>query len=843
MVQSHSMKRRDFIKLSAISPLFLGNYSQAKNTELVFSATCQKCPVGCNINSTNSNNQLNVQNQDSLCIKGYTTFDVNEVSRIKTPLLKNVQGTFDPITWNDAFKILSEKMVIAHKNKGANGVGLCTSGNLGVLESYTLNKFFRAGLRSNNIYNTNHYTVYSSMMASVQVFGNDGVYGNYEDINLSDATLIWGANLAETHPVLFNKILKRRDDNFICFTISTMKNQTSNFATHNLIIKPNSDIYLLKYLMHKYLEENETNLDWELLKKRFIFANLNSQQYTKLDQLEQWEISYKSFKESLALNTLEFTIEKVKASSEDIEQFKIKLELLYNIFNDQTKRVTSLWASGINKQINAIETNTLLYSIHLLTNKHSRPGCGMISLMGQANAILSTLGIGTMPQRLPANMYIKYKKHRDKCENIWHIPDGTINTEAPTNQYNLFENIKNNQTNVLWIMGANPFKSTPQLHEHMNSINANKDLFIVTSDYFMSESAKQSDLVLPTAMPHEKEYISCSNDRMLSYTKQMQTPYENAMSEIWQIVELSRYINIKDVWNLNKNGNDTLLVNVVNQLKNFSLEPNDSLFRTLFANKKAKSFTIKDNIKNSEVKGDERNIITYKDLIFFGYKFYIQKYLYEEMIQFFNGVGYDMPSFETLQNQNIKWPYLFNKSIQYRFNPVDDIYASKAAKYSDRYIFYGKMGGKNLPFGDMNKIISNETKGLKYRAKIFTTNPQELEMQDKKFYLTNMKVLEHINTGTLTNNITTLNHTLNQSYCYMSTKDMQKLKINNYDPILISNDKQKILIRALHDKRFDVEDNMIAIANYGNNILLNNIVESLSNQYVTISIYKGEKNA
>jgi nitrate reductase NapA len=831
------MKRRDFIKLSAAIPTFTP--SLAFSTEKPINETpkinCNFCSVGCHGDLK----------KDLFCIKGYSNFDLDSKQRIKTPLLRMKDGKFDkngkltPVTWDKAFEIMSFKARVTTQKFGPNGVGLFTSGNLGVVESYALNKFFRAGLRSNNIYNTNHYTAYPSMVASVQVFGNDGVYGNFEDIFKSDITISWGSNLAETYPVLFSKILQKQsnDPHFKFINISTFKNKTSDFATLNILIQPNSDEYLLKYLLKSFLEKNEHKLDWNLIKRRFIFAKLHSTNHTKLDELEQWEISYKEYKKSLEPYTLEYIVDKIKAQSEEKESFIKKLKLLSDYFNNFDLNISSLWSAGINKQKNAINLNVLLYSLHLISNKHSRPGCAMLSLTGQSNTLMSTTILGNLTHRLPANMYVKYKEHREKCENIWNIPNGTLNPEANSDQNQLLENIQTNKTKFLWIVGSNPYKSTPYLKVHINNLNNNQDIFVVTSDYFLSESAKLSDLILPTAMPFEKETIHCNNDRKLHFTPQQKEPFEKSMSELWQVLELSRYIELQDVWNLNKIDENTLLVNVIGQLNIFNYEPNDSLYRILFNNKRTKRYKLNNKNKNhlnTEVKGDSRDILAHNSLLFFGYRYYIQNYLYDEMSKFFMGVGYDLPPFDKLQNQDYSWPYIYNKEIKYRFNPHNDFYAKKASQLNDQYIFYGNMGGKTISFGNFQKITSEDKEELKFRAKIFTTPHSSKEKQKNSFYLHQIKVLEHVNTGTITNNSKHLSSILNQSYCYMSKHDMKALSLKNNDLVLLSKHKNSVVLRAIYDKRFDLEKKHLAIANYGNNISLNHIVTSLSDSYVEI---------
>ena len=369
----------------------------------------------------------------------------------------------------------------------------------------------------------------------------------------------------------------------------------------------------------------------------------------------------------------------------------------------------------------------------------------------------------------------------------------------------------------------------------MKNFTNNDDSFIVTSDYYMSETAQKSDLVLPCASLEEKETITSNNNKEIHFSKQQKVPYAKSMSELWQICELSKYLTLLDVWNLKKVDENTVLINVIGQLKDYHYEIRDTLFNVLFINQRAKKHKPPRNTLNSEAFGDHREIISKNEILFFGYKYHLQKALYTEMSQFFTGVGYDLPNFEKIIKRDMKWPHLFNTTVNYRFNPYDDYYAKYASKKNDNYIFYGTLGGKTISYGNLTGVTKENKHELKYRAKLFTCEDlSKIQKPQNKFYLNQIKVLEHVNSGTITRNNPILNETLNQSYCYMNKNDMEKLTIQNNQIIKLSNQNTSVIIRAVYNPRFELASNEIAIANFGKNISLNDLVTTLTNTYVSI---------
>jgi nitrate reductase NapA len=858
------INRRDFLKTTALTSSIaftpLNLFANDKKT-IQENYLCNFSAEGSSIDITSTIEdgitEFESIGGDNLNVKSYHNYSYqSHDDRIETPLLKmkngkyDKNGTFTPISWKKAFQIMSDKAKSAHKSSGTNGVGLATSGNISIDESYALMKLFKAGFRSNNIFNTAHYTSYPSMQASVAVFGCDSNNGDYQDIYYTDTLISWGVNFAETYPALHAKILKAQSDkknNYKFINISTTKNRTSNLADLNIFIKPQTDLLILNFIAREFIYNNENKINWDILKQRTVFASVDTKQSNDADRLKQWEISYFEYKKSLEKYTLEYVTTHAKSDEEDLETFKSKLQTLAKHYINQTTKATSIWASGINKQKNATDTNIALYSLHLLLNKHSRPGCSTLSISGQTSSNGSAIEVGAFANRLPANRYIKYKEHRVETEVLWHLPEKTLNPIASNDQMELFKNIQDNVTKFLWIVHANPYQSTPNNLVHIDALEQNDDMFVVTSDCFYSLSASLSDLILPSASHLEKHSIYGSSNRETKVSNQYLVPYANSMSTLWQITELSKFLYPNDLWGRIEATQGNGLESVKHKIRALGYKENDSFYRILYGNKKAKSYKQSPRDKrnlNSEFQGDKRDIVGTEDTIFNGYKFYIQKYLFEEYRMFGRGKGYDLASFENYQDKSLKWPHLYNKSTYYRFNPIDDIYARKAAKLQDRYIFYGKMGSKQLAFGGLEGIRDENKKELKFRAKIFTVQYKEKSNNPKKneLLLISHKAIEHWSTGTITMKIKELKNSLPMAYCYMNQDDMKKLLLKNQDLVILSSKAGKLKTRVMFDKRFNLPKGVVSIGNYDERVLINKITNTINDTYIQIKKIKEDKN-
>ena len=145
----------------------------------------------------------------------------------------NKKGKFVPISWKQAFDVMEQQFRKAYEKDGPNAVGLMASGQYTIPEGYAALKLFKAGFRSNNIDPNARHCMASAVVGFMQTFGIDEPAGCYDDIELTDTIVTWGANMAEMHPILWTRITDRRlknPDKVKIINLSTYTNRTSDIA-------------------------------------------------------------------------------------------------------------------------------------------------------------------------------------------------------------------------------------------------------------------------------------------------------------------------------------------------------------------------------------------------------------------------------------------------------------------------------------------------------------------------------------------------------------------------------------------------------------------------------------
>ena len=174
------------------------------------------------------------------------------------------EGEFTPITWDQAFDVMEEKFKTALKEKGPESIGMFGSGQWTIWEGYAASKLFKAGFRSNNIDPNARHCMASAVVGFMRTFGMDEPMGCYDDIEQADAFVLWGANMAEMHPILWSRITNRRlsNQNVTVAVLSTYQHRSFELADNGIIFTPQSDLVILNYIANYIIQNNAINQDF-----------------------------------------------------------------------------------------------------------------------------------------------------------------------------------------------------------------------------------------------------------------------------------------------------------------------------------------------------------------------------------------------------------------------------------------------------------------------------------------------------------------------------------------------------------------------------------------------------
>lgn len=402
-------------------------------------APCRFCGTGCSvmvgvkggkIMAVKGDPESSV-NQGTLCVKGYSLpFIQYAHDRLTKPLIRMKNGQYDKhgelteATWDEAMDLIVAKTREAIAEKGPASVGMFGSGQWTIWEGYAASKLWKGGLQSNSLDVNARHCMASAVAGFMTSFGMDEPMGSYDDFAKADAFVLWGANMAEMHPILYSKITDRllASEKAQLINLTTISNRSSEMASKELIFKPQSDLAIANGIARLLIENGQ--IKSAFLEKHVLFKKGKENiGYGLEDKFKFKEnaslISFDEFKKSVDKYTPEY-VEKISGVARE------DLLSLANIYGAPGTRVVSLWTMGVNQHTRGTWMNNLIYNLHLLTGKISEPGNQPYSLTGQPSACGTCREVGTFTHRLPADMVVANAQHREMTEKIWQLPAGTI---------------------------------------------------------------------------------------------------------------------------------------------------------------------------------------------------------------------------------------------------------------------------------------------------------------------------------------------------------------------------------------------------------------------------------
>jgi len=905
-----SLNRRDFVKNTAVAAaataigLSIPKTLSASTPPPAASgwrwdkSVCRFCGTGCGIMIATKDEKIVAVKGDPAapvnrglnCIKGYFNAKIMYgADRLKQPLMRvdndgnfSKQGKFKPVSWEKAYDEMEKQMRKSLKKLGPTGIAVFGSGQYTVQEGYAMAKLMKGGFRSNNLDPNARHCMASAVGAFIQTFGIDEPAGCYDDIELTDTIVTWGANMAEMHPILWSRVTDRKltdKDNVKIVNLTTFTNRCTDLADVNIVFKPNTDLAIWNYIAREIVYNNPDKIDQAFIDKYIEYATgfvdtgygmrnpghnksnpieeetvrkqkskivsadegvtLGYLGYKEGDVLEMkhanaakkhWIISFEEFKEALEPYTLDFVASMSKGDSdEELSSYKVKLKYLASLYIAPKRKVVSFWTMGMNQHTRGVWVNEQAYMVHFLLGKQAKPGSGAFSLTGQPSACGTAREVGTFAHRLPADMLVANAKHRKIAEKLWKLPKDTVNPKPGTHIMKILRDMEDGKITFAWVNVCNPFMCSANANHWLKAAR-NMDNFIVTSDSYPGVSAKVSDLVLPVAMIYEKWGAYGNAERRTQHWKQQVVPVGHAMPDLWQYVEISKRFKLKDVWGAQEiPGLKGGLPDVLDEAVAMGYSPDDTLFDVLFANEEGKSYAWPDPIgegySNTEAVSDGRDIIGTDGKPWEGYGFFLQKYLWEEYRKFGDGRQHDYADFDTYQKvRGLKWPVVDGKETQWRFNSKYDPYAKKANV--GEFAFYGK-ALKNMPQGGLSgPDLSKDKVNLTNKAKIFFRpymDPPEMPDKNYPLWLSTGRVLEHWHSGTMTMRVPELYRAVPEALCYMNPGDAEKYGVQQGDLIWVDSRRGKVKAHVETRGRNKPPKGLIYVPWFDEKVLINKV--------------------
>ena len=132
--------------------------------------------------------------------------------------------------------------------------GVISTGQLVTEEFYALGKLAQLGLGTRNYDGNTTLCMATAVSGYKRSFGSDGPPGAYEDLERADVILLIGANIADNHPILWQR-LRSESARKTLIVVDPRVTKTAMLADVHLPLKPRSDLALINGLIHILIEQ------------------------------------------------------------------------------------------------------------------------------------------------------------------------------------------------------------------------------------------------------------------------------------------------------------------------------------------------------------------------------------------------------------------------------------------------------------------------------------------------------------------------------------------------------------------------------------------------------------
>ena len=350
---------------------------------------CRLCGVGCGLLVGIENGRAVAVKSDpdsavskgSACVKGYYSVQALYGRDRITRAMVRRNGALVEVPLGEALDLVARTLRETSQRHGKDSVAVYGSAQWTVPDAYVASKLFKGALGTNNVETSTRLFAASAMTGLASSFGLDGSIGCYEDIDHADVFVLWDANLAETDPVLFSRMLDRRRANpaVRIIHLSTRTTRTSYAADRTLLHVPHGELAIANALCHEIVAQNL--VDHEFVDRYVAFkrGRTNIGDGLSTDALvgeEAADVSWDAFVAFLA----DYTPQRAQAlSGVSVEAIR----WLASLYGDRARKVMSVWGTNVNQDVRGTWINNLLHNIHLLVGKVAAPGNSPFCTTGQ----------------------------------------------------------------------------------------------------------------------------------------------------------------------------------------------------------------------------------------------------------------------------------------------------------------------------------------------------------------------------------------------------------------------------------------------------------------------------
>jgi assimilatory nitrate reductase catalytic subunit len=441
-------------------------------------------------------------NRGKLCPKGVKRYMQDEhPDRLKSPLQRVEGKGFAPIAWDAAMERVVGEIRRIQQKYGNDAFAILTGASLTNEKAYLMGKFARVALKTANIDYNGRLCMVSAGAASKKVFGIDRSANPWSDIPKAKVILVAGANIAECAPITTDYLWQARENGGKLIILDPRMTPIARNADLFIPVRSGGDIGVFNGMLHIMIERG-----W--IDREFI---------------AQHTTGFEAVLETVKKYTPEYAAKIAGVPAEMI----IKAAALWG----PAPTSFLLHARGIEHHSKGVDNCIAAINLVVASGRIGREGCGYAMITGQGNG-QGAREQGQKCDQLPGSRDISNPEHRKYIASVWGVAEESI-PQKGLSAVPLVEAIHDGKIKGLLSICFNPAVSLPDGNYVREALE--KLEFFVNIDFFLSETARYADIVLPGSLMEEEEGTTTNVEGRVIRHRQAVTPPDGARED-WAII-------------------------------------------------------------------------------------------------------------------------------------------------------------------------------------------------------------------------------------------------------------------------------------------------------------------
>lgn len=487
---------------------------------------CCFCGMQCGIKLLVKNNQVIgfdpweefPFNEGRLCPKGVQRYlQNNHPDRLLHPIERAEGSGFRQTSWEKALDRTVSEIRRIQSAHGNDAFAMLSGVSMTNEKSYLVGKFARVALKTRNLDYNGRLCMVSAGAGNKKAFGLDRASNTFADLAHAEVTMICGSNVSETFPTLTHWLWQARDNGGKLIVVDPRLTPMARTADLHLPIRPGRDSALYGAILHQMIKN-----DW--LDHEFIRNHCSG----------------------------------FEAAAEAVKDYDLAwAEQTTGISADKIMQAATMWgkaktsflmhARGIEHHTKGVDNVVSCINLVLASGRIGKPYCGYATITGQGNG-QGGREHGHKCDQLPGNRDIENPEHRKYIAGVWGIPEPELPGKG-LSAYEIIEAIHRGEIKGLISICFNPLVSLPNnsfVREALEKLE-----FYAVIDFFLSETARLADIVLPGSLHEEDEGTVTTAEGRVVRIPPVVTPPGEARVDWHIMLDLARRLGAGDKFAFN----------------------------------------------------------------------------------------------------------------------------------------------------------------------------------------------------------------------------------------------------------------------------------------------------